>query len=142
MTEVKIQNIRNPDSPEYKDKIMAQLYGEFIGFLKEQGLTKGVEFESKTTEIFQCSKRIIWIDELNPDTKINILLNSISMNIEFATIKKEGNEVQHRNKLENLRFKISSDTDLELINGHQGKFDDFFDDFKNEFLKIKENIIK
>lgn len=133
----KIKELRHPDHPEYKEQIMSQLFGEFIGFLKTKGLTKGKEFEARIEEIFQCSKKIIWIDEYSPDFQITVYLNSIQMFCEFGVVEKKNGQVTknvtHRNKIEDLRYKISSDTQIELIDSHQEKFNNFFEDFKKNF---------
>ena len=125
-----IGGVRHNDLPVYKDRVMSQLFGEFIGYLKSIGLTKGKEFETHVKEIFECSQKIIWIDELHPDIKINVILNSISMKIEFAVVVKKTTDVLHREKLEDLRYKISSCTEIELIDAHQKRFNEFFEIFK------------
>ena len=127
---------RHPDSPLHKETIASQLFGEFVGFVKSQGLTKGKEFETQITEIFQCSKKLLWIDRYHPKFQITVYLNSIQMSVEFGVVIKKTKEVIHRNKLEDLRYKISSNTQLELIDPHQKKFDDLFNDFKLQFLDL------
>jgi len=137
---------RKPDDPICKERLMCQLFGEFIGFLKTEGLTLGVEFETRNEEIFQCSRKILWIDECNPKLQITVYLNSLQMFAEFGVVEKQiagfnrVKNVEYRNKIENLRYKISSGTELELIDSHQEKFDEFFADFKTHFAELKKNI--
>jgi len=144
----KTDGIRHGDHPEYKEQVMSQLFGEFIGFLKSKGLTKGQEFETRIEEVFQCSRKILWIDQYSPELQITVYLNSIQMFCEFGVVKRKNGEVTkdvtHRNKIENLRYKISSDTEFELIDSHQEKFNEFFEDFKKHFavLEAQVNLIQ
>ena len=85
INEVKISE-RKPDSPTCKDKLMSQLFGEFIGFLKSNGLTQGNEFETRTEEIFECSRKILWIDQYHPTKQITVYLNSLQMFCEFGVV--------------------------------------------------------
>ena len=133
----KIDGIRNGDHPQYKEQIMSQLFGEFIGFLKSEGLTQGKEFETQIKEIFQCSHKIIWIDDLHTDFQITVVFNSIQMSIEFGLVKKDNMEVCHREKIENLRYKISSCTELSLIDPHKEIYDNFFKSFIKHFNTLK-----
>jgi hypothetical protein len=134
----KPDNIRHADHPEYKEQVMSQLFGEFIGFLKAKGLTKGKEFDTQIQEVFQCSRKILWIDEFHPDLQITIYLNSIQMFAEFGVVKKESKQVIYRKKIEDLRYKISPDTELELIDGHQEIFKSFFKEFEEQFSKLEK----
>ena len=138
MHEKKIDGIRNGDHPEYKEKIMSQLFGEFIGFLKAQGLTDDKEFATQIVEIFQCSKKVLWIDEVHPDLQLTVCLNSIEMFAELGIANKKTKVVSHRNKIEGLRYNISPDSFLELTSGSKEKFDSFFSDFKKQFETLKQ----
>ncbi|MCK9273277.1 hypothetical protein M0P65_07095 [Candidatus Gracilibacteria bacterium] len=131
---------RGPDDPICKEKLISQLFGEFIGYVKSKGLLKGKEFETKNEEIFQCSRKFLWIDQYDPKYQITVVLNSIQLSIEFGVVIRNTKEVIHRKKIENLRYKISTKTELELIESSQEKFDDLFNDFKNEFNKLKPTI--
>src|SRR6478736_1338028 len=102
-----VSTIRNGDDPLLKEKIMSQLFGEFIGFLKSKKLTQGKEFEIDIRLMFQCSKKILWLDQYDKKFQITVYLNSISMTAEFGVVEKATKEVIHRNKLENLRYNIS-----------------------------------
>lgn len=125
---------RNNDKPQHKETVISQLFGEFVGFLKEKGFTKGKEYETKVSQIFECSRQFIWVDDVHPLNKINIILNSIDMTIEFAVLnKKRGGEIIHHEKLPDLRYNVSSGTDIALIPAHQAKFDDLFKSFKRYF---------
>ena len=136
-----IKMIRHGDLPQYKESVIAQLYGEFLGFLKERGLTKGKEFEGTIQECFSCSKRCIhiWDNDEERDLQIVVYLCSTQFMLEFGVANKKTKEVIHRNKLENLRYKISSGEEVELIDSHQEKFRLFFEDFKKWFEKISDN---
>ena len=131
-----LTEIKEIDNPVYKERIMSELYGQFIGFLKSRNLILGKEYDTKIQDIFQCSKKVIWIDQLSEDFQITVYLNSIQMFVEYGVVRKKDMEVIHRNKIEGLRYKISSCTDCELIDSHQELFDGLFEDFKIEFDKI------
>lgn len=141
-----MNNTRHPDYPEYKEQVMSTLFGEFVSFLKNKGLTKGKEFEIRIDEFFQCSKKILWIDQYSSDLQITICLNSIQMSCEFGVVKRKDGEVTkdviHRNKIENLRYKISPGTQIELIDSHQIEFDNFFSDFKKHFSILESSALK
>lgn len=137
--------IRNGDHPDLKDRVMSQLFGEFIGFLKAKGLTDNEEYATQTVDIAfgECKKRVIWIDEVNPNWQLVVYLNSHMMFVEMGLCKrKDGKatkEVVLRRKIEDLRYNISPGTELCLIDSHQKKFDELFDEFKREFAKLKKN---
>lgn len=129
--------IRNPDDPGLKEKIMSELFGEFIGFLKSKNLSKGKEFEFKIQEIFQCSKKVLWIDQYSDKFQMTVYLNSIQMFCEFGVVEKATKTVTYRNKIENLRYNISTGSLLQLSDGSAKKFEDFFKDFVKHFEEIK-----
>jgi len=135
-----MNDIRNPDSPRFKESIIAELHGKFLGFIDSQGLTKGKEYESQTQEIFQCSKRVIHIfdQDKSKDCQIVVHLLSTQFMLEFGIYNKVKKEVVYRNKLENLRYKISPGTKAELIDSHQEKFDLLFEDFKNKLQELEK----
>ena len=138
--------IRHADDPRKKDAVMAQCFDKFVKFVEGKGLTKGKEFEYRTEEIFQCSKRILWLDQYHPDWQITACANSISLSVGFGVVKrKDGKvtkDVTHRNELKDLRYKISSCTYLELIDSHQQKFEELFDDFKKHFEKLEKQVMQ
>lgn len=135
-----LDNIRHPDLPRWKESIIAELHGKFLGFIDAQGLIKGNEYESKTQEILQCSKRHIWVwdNDSSIDCQIVVCLNSIAFSVELGIYNKKEKKVIHRNKLENLRYKISNGTKPELTEGSQEKFDVLFNEFKDWFNKLKQ----
>ena len=141
MEEDTLSTIRSTDNPKYKESVIAQLHGEFLGFLNARGLTKGDEYESQTHEILSCSKRYIHIFDQDKMRRCQlvVVLNSIAFSVEFGVYDKKAKKVLYRNKLENLRYKISTDTEIELIDSHQVKFREFFDDFKGKFEEIFKN---
>lgn len=134
----KVEGIRNGDHPEYKEKIMSQLFGEIIGFLKTQGLTPEKEYATQISEIFQCSKKVVWVDEFHPQKQLVIYFDSLHMLAELGVSIKETKEVLYRNKIEGLRYQISSGTDVALTEGSQEKYDALFTDFKKYFETLKE----
>lgn len=138
MHEKKLDGIRNGDHPEYKEKIISQLFGEFIGFVKAQGLTSDKEFATQISEFFQCSKKVMWIDELNPKLQLVVYLNSLEMFAELGLSNKTTKEVLYRNKIEGLRYNISEGSLLALTDGSQQNFNEFFEDFKVNFKKLKQ----
>jgi hypothetical protein len=143
--ETDISVIRHADNPIFKERIMSQLFGEFVSFLKEKGLVEGQEFETAVKEIFQSTTKIIWIDRLDNDFQLTVVLRSIEFSLELGFVKKEKDgqpkEVLHRNKLENLRYNISPGSRLELIDSHLEKYKEFFEDFKKHFAKLKPNYV-
>lgn len=132
------EGIKNADHPEYKEKIMSQLFGEIIGFLKAQGLTPDKEYATQVSEFFQCSKKVVWIDELHPEKQLVIWFDSLHMLAELGVVVKKTKEVLHRHKIENLRYQISTGTDIVLTEGSQFKYDALFTDFKTQFESLKE----
>jgi hypothetical protein len=138
--------IRQGDLPQSKEQITSQLFGQFEGYCKGKGLTKGSEYETRIEEIFQCSTKILWLDQWHPDWQITVYAKSLDMSIGFGVVKKKDGkvtkDVTHRNELKDLRYKISSCTDLELIDSHQEKFDEMFKDFKYQFDKIELDLQK
>lgn len=141
-----LMTIRHRDLPESKEQIMSQLFGQFEGYCKGKGLTKGLEYETRIEEIFSCSRRILWLDQWHPDWQITVYVNSMSMKIGFGVTEKKNGKVTknviHRNELEDLRYKISSCTNMELIDSHQEKFDEMFKDFKYQFDKLELDLQK
>lgn len=135
-----LSTIRKPDDPILKEKIISELFGEFVGFLKGKNLTKGKEFEFQIHEIFQCSKKILWLDEFNEKWQITVYLNSIMMSAQFGVVEKATKTVTYRNKLENLRYNISTGSKLQLTPGSSEKFEAFFKDFVKHFEKLNETI--
>lgn len=134
---------RTTDNPRYKESVIAELHGKFLGFLDSKGLTKGEEYESQTKECFSCSQRYIhiWDYDTSRDCQIVVYLCSTQFMLEFGVYNKKKKKVIYRNKLENLRYKISYGTTPELIESHEKKFNLFFEDFKNKFneLEAKKN---
>lgn len=138
---------RISDDPRVKESIIAQMYGEFLGFLKEKGLEDGKEFKGTIQECFSCSKRYIHIWDMDEtrDFQLVVYLCSTQFSLQFGICNKKTKEVTYRNKLENLRYKISNATEFELIDSHQDKFKLFFEDFKikfNELLSEKRGLTK
>lgn len=125
---------RNTDDPQTKESIIASLYGEFIGYIKSKGLTDGEEFKGTIHPCFSCSKRYIHIWDMDESRKFQLVvfLNSGQMNVQFGIADKEKNKTIYKKELNNLRYKISNATDLELIDSHKEKFRDFFEDFKSK----------
>jgi hypothetical protein len=135
---LKNDSIRNADHPEYKEKIMSQLFGEVIGFLKAQGLTPDKEYATQVAEVFQCSKKVVWVDELHSEKQLVICFDSLHMIAELGVAIKKTKEVLHRNKIENLRYQISPGTDIILTEGSQAKYNALFTDFKAQFESLKQ----
>ncbi len=131
-------SIRNGDDPLLKEKIMSQLFGEFIGFLKSKNLSQGNEYEFDIRLMFQCSKKVLWIDQYDEKLQITVYLNSITMTAEFGVVEKETKNVLHRNKLENLRYNISTGSNLQLTDGSSKKYEEFFKDFVKHFETLKK----
>ncbi len=126
---------RMADDPRVKESIIAQLYGEFLGFLKSKGLTDGKEFKGTIKPCFSCSKRYIhiWDMDESRDEQLVVYLCSTQFMLQFGIGNKKTKKTTYKNTLENLRYKISNATDFELINSHQEKFKEFFEDFKSKF---------
>ena len=131
-------NEKVPDLPRHKEALISQLFGEFIGFLKAQNLTDGVEFAHQTKPILQCSLKVIWIDKLSETHRITIALKSLDCLVEYAVLTQDKN-ILKRKTIKDLRYKLSSGSQLELIDVHQKQFDELFAEFKEDFQKLKEN---
>lgn len=131
--------MRQPDLPTYKEQIIDELFTKFVAFLNEQGFTKGGEYEYQIQEVFECSKRVLWIDQAHELYRIVISMNSISMKIEYGVVAQISNEVKHREKIEDLRYNTSEDTDLELTENSKQKFDELFENFQKDFKKYIKN---
>ncbi len=131
--------MRNSDEPRIKEIIIAELYGKFIGYL-EQTLTRGKEFEGTIHEVFSCSKRYIHIfdQDESKDCQLVVYMCSTQFMIQFGIYNKVEKKVIYKNELENLRYKISDSTEMELIDAHQIKFNEFFEDFKLRFCGLVE----
>ncbi len=131
-------NLRTPDDPRFKEPIIAELYSKFITYLEEQGLTKGKEFEGKVNQVFSCSQRYIHIfdQDESRDHQLVVYLCSTQFSLEFGIYNKKEKKVVYRRKLENLRYKISDFTEIELIDSHKNKFQEFFEDFKDKFKQL------
>ena len=102
--------MRNPDLPKYKEQICSQLFGQFIGYADSKGLTKGKEYETAIKPIADCSRKVLWIDELHPKKNIVVSINSVDVTVEYGiAAKEEGqpNKTIHRMKIENMRYNIS-----------------------------------
>ena len=130
--------IRNMDDPRYKEPVIAQMYGEFMRYIKEQGLKHGDEFKGTVIELFSCSKRFIhiWDNDIVKENQMVLYFCSTQFMSEFGIHNKVKKKTTYRNKLENLRYKISSMTSPQLIDSHQVKYDKYFKDFKEKFNQL------
>jgi hypothetical protein len=135
---VGLQPPRHGDDPQTKESIIASLYGEFIGYIKSMGLEDGKEFKGTVQPCFSCSKRYIhvWDMDKSMDKQLVVYLCSTQMNIQFGVADKKQNKTIYKKELNNLRYKISNATDFELIDSHQDKFKEFFEDFKIKFNEL------
>lgn len=124
------------DDPVLKERLMSQYFGEIVGFLKEEGLCKGNEYDTAVEEFFETTRKIIWIDEMDADTQINVLLNSLGLDFDFAVINKKSKEIVYRNRLENLRYRISDGEPLALIENHEEDQKAWWSDFKSKFFEV------
>lgn len=133
--------IRHGDLPRHKEAVMSQLFGEMIGWLQTQGITKGEEFETHNQGILQCSRKYIWVDQFHPDKGMTFSFGSIGMDLTLGVYKKPNKEILVKEELKNLRYKISTGTSVELIDSHRSKVNSFFDIFKREFLALKAEML-
>lgn len=129
---------RKLDDPVLKERLMSQYFGEILGFLIEQGFKKGNEYDSDTIEFFETSKKVIWIDEMDADTQINVVLDSLGLDFDFAVINKKSKEIVYRNRLENLRYRISDGEPLALIENHEENQKAWWSDFKSKFFEVRK----
>ena len=132
--------IRNADDPIFKEAVMSQLHSECLGFLKSNGLIEGEHYVSNIIHTFQISKRRIMIDRYNPEFTLNIIFKSLDLSVSIGLVEKdsETNELKKiifQEKLENLRYNISSCTDLVLTDGSRKEYDDFFENYKKLFYQ-------
>lgn len=130
------EDVRHADLPRHKEVVMSRLFGEVVGWLTAQGLTKGKEFEARNQQVLQCSKKVIWIDGLNPDKQITWVFNSIRMMVEFGVVSKPDKMVTHRETLTDLRYQISTGSEIELTDGGRSRFNAMFKSFEGYFKAI------
>lgn len=133
--------IRNGDNPTTKDAVMAELKGEIVGHLRSIGLKDEDEFAVRTKDIFQCSVRVIYIDKVHSTKQVVVVLKSTTMDVEYGLSYKEtppeGQEkVIKRRGLDNMRYKISSGTEPELIDKNRQEFNELFDEIKTEINNL------
>ena len=126
---------RNPDSPILKERLGGLLFGQILGILDSKGLVRNKDYDCVIREMFQCSTKILYV-EVNPIYQFTLYINTIDLSMEFGILNKETNEVPYRNKLSNLRYKISEGEDLELIDSHQVKWEEWVSDFKTKLNGI------
>lgn len=134
------EDMRHPDLPHCKEAVMCALFGETVGWLKAQGLTPGQEFDTADKPILQCSRKVIWIDGVTPKKQIVWSFNSIRMEVEFGVCDKttEPRTVTYREKIENLRYKISQGTEIALTDGARQRFDAMFQRFTGHFAMLAQ----
>jgi len=130
------EDIRPADLPRHKEAVMCRLFGEVLGWLQAQGLTKGKEFEAQSQDVLQCSKKVIWIDQVSASQQITWVFNSIRMMVEYGVVRKEDREVLHRETLEELRYQISTGTEIDLTAGSRERFDGLFASFRAKFQEM------
>ena len=136
-----IDGIRNPDLPRYKEAVISELFGRFVGYLKSKGLTNEKEFAVTKKEILECSKNYLHLDRWHPTKNIVVYMNSVTMNIQYGVARKyktkKPNKTIHLIRLDNLRYKISIGTQVELIDSDQELFDNLYNDFLAKFSELE-----
>lgn len=134
------RNIRHPDLPRFKEHFMSQINGKIIGFLESQGLQRGKEYETKTQELLSCSKSIIWIwdNDKNRKHQLVIVINSIDMSVDYGVAFKPKNLTIYRKSLKDLRYNISSGSDMSLTEGSKIKWKEFFEGIQSTFHLLKD----
>lgn len=131
------EDIRHADLPRHKEAVMSTLYGEVIGWLAAQGLAKGNDFEAQSQDVLQCSKKVIWIDRVDPDTQITWVFNSVRMMVEFGVVRKSDKKVLRRETQSDLRYQISTGSEIALTDGSRERLDSLFEEFRTEFAKLQ-----
>lgn len=134
--------MREPDNPTIKDAIMAELHGEVKGYLKAQGYKEEKDFATGKKEIFQCSKRIFWVDRIHPEKQVVIVHDSLNMAVEYGLSyrndpPKGEQKVIKRKKIEGLRCNISDGTKQCLTGGSQKGYNEFLEEVKKEIESLK-----
>jgi len=68
-----------------------------------------------------------------------VYLCSTQMILQFGIGNKKEKKTTYKNSIEDLRYKISDGEQAELIDSHQEKVKELFEDFKKRFQKMKES---
>lgn len=128
---------RNADLPLHKETVSSEIFGRFVAIAEMAGLRKGVEYETIVKPVLQCSTKILWLDRMNKRLQATVVIKSLDCSVEYGVVDKKTKKVIHREKLTDLRYKISSGTSIELTDGSREKVDEILRSFNLWFQKIK-----
>lgn len=133
--------MRHPDLPKFKNEIMKMYVGKLIGFLENEGLVDGQEFAcTLQNESYLIPRYYIHVFDNNKNRKhqLVVVFNPIMMEIEYGVATKKPRETIYRQKLKNLRYKISDGEELDFIDTHKKKVNIAFSEIKKIFKLLKE----
>lgn len=121
--------MRQLDLPKHKETVSSEIFGTFIGIVNSFGFEKEKDYATIVKPVLDCSNKVLFLDEINNDYQLNVVVKSFDMSVEVAYFNKETKEVLFREKLNGLRYNLSDNTSLELTSGSQNKFNVFLDGF-------------
>lgn len=130
----------NGDDPKIKDSIFAELYGQIKADLENRGLTDGKEFKGTVQRFFDSSRRYVHVYDKDNNKKYQLVVffNSAQMKIMYGIADKEKKKTIEKYELDNLRYKISTGEDQELIDAHKEKWTEFRSQILNSLVKVEE----
>ena len=117
----------------------AKLFGELEALAKDEGLVRGLGYETAVKPVLQCNIWILWVDEVHPKTQLTAVVRSLDCTVEFALVQKADTHVLQREKTKSLRYKISEGASLELIDAHQAVFDGIRGRFKDALTELRKS---
>lgn len=134
--------MRHPDSPKYKEPLCSQLFGQALGIVQGFGWTRGQQFEYRSRPILDCSQKILWLDQADPQYQMTLSIKSTDCSLEFGVVRKIDKEVLYRKKVESLRYKISEADSPELTPKSTKAADDFLADFSHWGTALRDGTIQ
>lgn len=133
-----IESVRDSDSPTHKEAVCSEIFGRFIGLVESAGFTKGQEYETQVRPIFSCSQKILWLDRVSETHQMTLVVKSLDCSVEYGLVRKSDMEVVHREKITDLRYRISPGSSCELTEGSEKKTQQMLANFKARFDELKK----
>jgi hypothetical protein len=128
--------MRDIDLPRHKETIASSMFGEALARPSIAGYKKGKEYEYTIKPLLECSTKILWLDQINDEYQITVVIRSLDCTAEMGVVDKRTREVVHRERTDELRYLISSGTSIELTEGSRKKFNAFLESFDLYFGKL------
>jgi hypothetical protein len=77
---------------------------------------------------------------MHPTKGMTLSFGSIGMDVTFGIYVRGSKEILLKRELKNLRYKISTGTNIELTDGSRAKVDRLLDEFKREFRQLRREL--